>query len=433
MERKASKVNRWLAVIIISAAGGISFELPYLKYNYQPAMEAAMGLSATQCGVIMSTFGFLALILYAPSGVIADKFNHKKLISFSLAATGLLAFLFAAYPPYPVLLAIQVAWAITTILFMWSATVKAVSILGTPEEQGALLGVGEGSRGVGCLILAYLTLFLYNKFGAETGPTGFRAVIITYGIVMILFAVICWFIVPTGTVSAAEAVKQEKAQSVTIKDILGVLKLKTTWLCSLAILGVYVVYACLSYTSSYLIDCFGMTVVMATAIGMIRNQVMRSACGPIGGFLTSKTPLKSPTKILIIAAIINFCACGALIIIPTQQSLLIPMVAIVLVSAFCVYLSRGMYFATIGEVGTPPRIAGTTIGIASVIGFLPDAFIYIIIGNWQDTLPKVDAYRNMWMTAAFGTLISIVACFFLWKEIKAQIKTRKNNTSTQEA
>lgn len=428
---KSLKINRWLAVIIISAAGGISFELPYLKYNYQPAMEAAMGLSATQCGVIMSTFGFLALILYAPSGVIADKFNHKKLISFSLALTGLLAFLFAMYPPYPVLLAIQVAWAVTTILFMWSATVKAVSILGTPEEQGALLGVGEGSRGVGCLILAYLTLFLYNKFGAEAGPQGFRAVIITYGIVMIVFAVVCWFIVPSG--QSTPVVEKEKQEPVKIKDVLGVLKLKTTWLCSLAILGVYIVYACLSYTSSYLIDCFGMTVVMATAIGMIRNQVMRSACGPIGGLLTAKTPLKSPTKIIIIAAFINFCACAALFMIPEKKSLLIPMVAIVLVSAFCVYLSRGMYFATIGEVGTPSRIAGTTIGIASVIGFIPDAFIYIIIGNWQDTLPAVDAYRNMWLTAGLGTLISIASCALLWKEIKFQKAQRLQKNAVQSA
>lgn len=38
---------------------------------------------------------------------------------------------------------------------------------------------------------------------------------------------------------------------------------------------------------------------------------------------------------------------------------------------------------------------GTTVGICSVIGFLPDVFVYPIVGHWRDTLPTADAYRNM--------------------------------------
>lgn len=418
---KKSKLTRWIAVAIIGMAGGISFELPYLKYNYQPAMESLMGLSATQVGVIMSTFGFLALILYAPSGIIADKFNHKKLITFSLVATGALAFLMAAYPPYPVMLAIQVGWAVTTILFMWSATVKAVSILGTPEEQGALLGFSEGMRGLGCLISAFVTLAVFKQFGAEGNPFSFRAVIITYGIFMFLFAIACWFVVPSGKdVPAEKEGAKEPAPKVTAKDIAGVLKRKTTWYCSMIIFGVYVVYACLSYTSSYLMDMFGMTMVTATLIGMIRNQVFRSVSGPVGGIITAKTPLKSPTKILIIASIIDLAALCTLLFVPSSKSLLVPMIAVVLLSAFCVYVSRGMYFATIGEVRTPKHIMGTTIGVASVIGFIPDAFIYIVIGKWQDSLPAQEAYRNMWLVGALGTVIALVFCILLVLEIKKQ-------------
>ncbi len=413
------KINRWLAVAIIGMAGGISFELPYLKYNYQPAMESLMGLSATQVGVVMSTFGFLALILYAPSGVIADRFNHKKLITFGLAFTGALAFLMATFPPFPVMLAIQVGWAISTILIMWSASVKAVSILGTPEEQGTLLGFSEGARGFGCLIAAFATLAVFNYFGADASSMSFRAVIITYGVFMFLFAILCWFVVPDGDAGKIDE-KGENVEKASASDILGVLKRKTTWYCSLVIMGVYIVYACLSYTSSYLIDCFGMTMVMATFIGMVRNQVFRSASAPVAALITAKTSLKSPSKILVIAGIINFFALTALFIVPVSKSLLIPMVAVVLLSAFCVYVSRGMYFATIGEVRTPKHIVGTTIGVASVIGFVPDAFIYIIIGNWQDTLPAVEAYRNMWLTGLLGTIIALVSCVLLIREIKHQ-------------
>ncbi len=410
------KVNRWLAIAIISMAGGLSFELPYLKYNYQPAMEALMGLTATQCGVVMSTFGLLALVFYPPSGYVADRFNHKKLISISLVATGALGFVMATYPPYPVMILIQIGWALSTILFMWSATVKAVSLLGSAKEQGAVLGFSEGMRGLGCLIAAFLTLWVFNKLGAETSPMSFKGVIITYSILMLIFAVACWFVVPDGTHAIDQTEKIDN--KITAADILFVLKRKTTWLCSLIIFGVYVVYACLSYTSSYLIDIFGMSMVTATAIGMVRNQVFRSISAPIAGLVTAKTSLKSPTRILLIAGIIDLIAIAILIVTPPSQSLLVPMIGVVLLSAFSVYVSRGMYFATIGEVKVPRKIQGTTIGIASFIGFIPDAFIYIIIGNWQDTLPKPDAYRNMWMTACLGVLITIVSCILLYREIK---------------
>ena len=68
---------------------------------------------------------------------------------------------------------------------MQSATIKEVSVLGTPEEQGALLGFSEGARGVCCLIAAFLTLALFNKFRAEGNPLSFKVVIGTYSIIMI--------------------------------------------------------------------------------------------------------------------------------------------------------------------------------------------------------------------------------------------------------
>lgn len=412
------KSNKWFIAILIGIAGGVSFELAYLKYNYQPAMEALMGLTSTQAGILMSVYGFCAMLLYAPSGVIADKFNNRKLISISLVVTGLLGFVMATYPPFYVLVLIQIAWAFTTVMFMWSATIKSVSILGNRDEQGALLGLSEGARGIGCLVAAFLTLGLFKQFGAESDPASLRAVLITYGVIMIVLAGLCWIFIPDDKPVVQEKATKNKKEKFSVAEIIQVLKLKTTWYVSGIILGVYTVYACLSYTSSYLIDIFGMTMVTATFIGMIRNQVMRTLSPPIAGLVTAKTSLKSPTKILLIAAIVNLISLVILIVAPTKQSLLVPMIAVVLVSAMCVYVSRGMYFATIGEVNTPLKITGTTIGVASVIGFLPDAFIYIIIGNWQDTLPAMEAYRNVWLTGAGATLISIVSAMLLLKEIK---------------
>ncbi|ONI39440.1 hypothetical protein AN639_03850 [Candidatus Epulonipiscium fishelsonii] len=412
------KNNKWFLAILIGMAGGLSFELAYLKYNYQPAMEVLMGLSSTEVGVLMSTYGFWAMILYGPSGIIADKFNNKFLIVSCMILTGMLGFVMALYPPYPVLLAIQVLFALTTVLFMWSATIKSVSILGSSEEQGALLGLSEGARGIGCLIAAMLALFIFNQSGAENNPNSLRFVLISYGVTMIILGVLCGIFLKNDEKKSKDAIEKNPDDKFTMKDVIYVLKLKTTWLCSLIILGVYIVYACLSYTSSYVIDIFGASMSMGILIGTIRNQVMRSLSPPIAGWVTQKTPLKSPTKILFIVGIINCIALLILVFGPNEASAFMPMLIVILTSAMCVYISRGMYWATVGEVNTPKKIVGTTVGVASVIGFLPDAFIYVIIGNWQDTLPPQQAYDNMWMMSVAGTILTVIASFLLLKEIK---------------
>lgn len=116
--------RRWITLAIISFSGGVSFDLAYLRYIYQIPMAKFMGFSNTEIGLIMSTFGIAAIILYAPSGVIADKFSHRKMITSAMIITGLLGLLMATYPPLWVMLCIQVAFAITTILMLWRCRLK---------------------------------------------------------------------------------------------------------------------------------------------------------------------------------------------------------------------------------------------------------------------------------------------------------------------
>ncbi|EFK8182495.1 MFS transporter, partial [Escherichia coli] len=63
-------------------------------------------------------------------------------------------------------------------------------------------------------------------------------------------------------------------------------------------------------------------------------------------------------------------------------------------------------------------IMGTTVGICSVIGFLPDVFVYPIIGHWQDTLPAAEAYRNMWLMGMAALAMVIVFTFLLFQKIR---------------
>ena len=62
---------------------------------------------------------------------------------------------------------------------------------------------------------------------------------------------------------------------------------------------------------------------------------------------------------------------------------------------------------------------GTTVGICSVIGFLPDVFVYPIIGHWQGTpAPLQGAYRNMWLMGMAALGMVIVFTFLLFQKIR---------------
>lgn len=67
--------RRWITLAIISFSGGVSFDLAYLRYIYQIPMAKFMGFSNTEIGLIMSTFGIAAIILYAPAALLPINFH----------------------------------------------------------------------------------------------------------------------------------------------------------------------------------------------------------------------------------------------------------------------------------------------------------------------------------------------------------------------
>lgn len=409
----AKNTTRWLTLAVISISGGISFDLAYLRYIYQIPMAKFMGFSNTEIGVIMSTFGITAILLYAPGGIISDKFSHRKVMSGAMIATGLLGMIMATYPPLWAMLLIQVAFAITTILLLWAVSIKAASLLGTREEQGKIMGWMEGLRGVGVMGLALFTVWVFSRFHPDD-PNSLKAVILIYSGTYIALGIACWFLVSDGFAQSGD----EAQSAFSLQHALRVLKMPTTWYCSMIICGVYTLYAILSYSTNYLSEIYGMSLVAASYMGIIINKVFRAICGPMGGMLTSYSRWRSPTRVIQVFALVSFTTLILLWLVTRQPVSLVLAIGLILLMAFTCYASRGLYFACIGEVNTPKQILGTTIGICSVIGFLPDVFVYPIIGHWQDTLPPALAYRNMWMMGATASVVVLVFTALLMGQIK---------------
>lgn len=411
-----SSFRRWITLAIISISGGVSFDLAYLRYIYQIPMAKFMGFSNTEIGLIMSTFGITAIILYAPSGIIADKFSHRKMITSAMVITGLLGFLMATYPPLWVMLMIQVAFAITTILMLWSVSIKAASLLGDHNEQGKIMGWMEGLRGVGVMSIAVFTMWAFSLFAPDDGRS-LKTVILIYSVVYILLGILCWFFISDVKNNAADAGNEKKAFQPS--DIFSVLRISTTWYCSMIIFGVYTIYAILSYSTNYLTEIYGMGLVAASYMGIVINKIFRAICGPLGGIMTTYSRVKSPTRAIQIFSIVSALTLAALLVTNNHPQSVAVGIGLILLLAFTCYASRGLYFACPGEARTPANIMGTTIGICSVIGFLPDVFVYPVVGHWQDTLPPAEAYRNMWLMGLGAMCIVMVFTGLLFRKMRA--------------
>ena len=73
-----------------------------------------MNISNAQLASLTSMYALVAIILFIPGGIMADKFNAKKLIMFSLIGTTLLTIVFALQMSYAVANIVWVGLAVTT-------------------------------------------------------------------------------------------------------------------------------------------------------------------------------------------------------------------------------------------------------------------------------------------------------------------------------
>ncbi len=242
--------------------------------------------------------------------------------------------------------------------------------------------------------LAVFTMWVFSRFAPDDSTSRKRS------LSSIVWFTSCWGFCAGFLVSDnnnLRSANNEEKQSFQLSQIPAVLRISTTWYCSMVIFGVFTIYAILSYSTNYLTEMYGMSLVAASYMGIVINKIFRALCGPLGGIITTYSIVKSPTRVIQILSIIGLLALTALLVTNSNPQSVAMGIGLILLLGFTCYASRGLYWACPGEARTPSYIMGTTVGICSVIGFLPDVFVYPIIGHWQDTLPAAEAYRNMWL------------------------------------
>lgn len=388
--------KKYLTIFIIASGTTVMYSLPYLKSTFYDPMRAALGLDHLQLGNLISMYGLLSTILYFPGGFLADKFSAKKLLTFSLVSSGLLGFYFASFPSYAALLFIFAAWGVTTILTFWAASMKVIRMLGDANEQGKLFGFNEGLSGIAGVAVSFVGLYLFETFSDVT--IGFRYVVWLYSGLSILCGILLFFMVKEK--------KVEGVDKVSLGEILSAVKLPKAWLIGGIIFSTYMVFSSLTYLNPYLSDVFKISTAMIGTLAILRTYAIKMGASPLAGIIVDKAGSSINVMKL---GFIGVAICElAFLLLPRNPSNVMVAVLIMLVLSIVIFGFRGIYFATVSESGIPMAKTGAVIGLASFVGFCPDAFFYTMVGSWLD---KGESGYTMMFALCLGcSVLGFVCC-----------------------
>jgi sugar phosphate permease len=181
------------------------------------------------------------------------------------------------------------------------------------------------------------------------------------------------------------------------------------WVLSVVIFAVYTTYTSSSYLTPYMTEVFGLSAVVAGVVATLRSNFFRPASGAVAGSISKKVCSSIPVMMGVIVAVI--AALVLLLVLPVNSGLVVLVSAITILIGFLIYMLRGLYFAPVGEVGTPIELIGAAVGLISTIAFASDIFNFAFIGSILDNHKGPAGYHLIFLymiglqVVAFGGLM----------------------------
>lgn len=398
---KKNNFKRWFVIFIVAFGQAALFMPPYITRTFYDIYTSATGFTNQQVGNLMSIYGILAMIFYLIGGWLSDKFSIKKMLIFSFIGTALLTLYMSTLPSYPMMILVQVGFAVTTVLTFWGAMVKNIRILGE-DNQSAAFSFNETMIGIMGMVVSFIALGCFNYMNQSI--EGFKIMLYIYGAICCLVGIILIFVLKEA--------KSEDTEAIALSDIKKVLKIKQIWWCALLILSAYTFYSGLSYLNPYLTTAFGLSIALSSTLGIVRNYGIKLLAPGFGGILSSK--LNSSTRAMGILFVASVICIALYLILPNTPSLIIVAVIVMLVVTFILTAIRAVYYVPIDESRIPMNLTGTAVGIICVIGYIPDAYFFSLVGGWIDKF-GVTGYTYMFIYLIFFALLGILSCYKLTK------------------
>lgn len=400
---------RYLKLAVLVIVAGNIYPLIYLRQNFEVSLLDSLGITSQQLAQNYSMLGVIYMITYLPSGWLADRIAPRVLMSFSLLTTALLGIWFATLPSFFETRIIFAGWGLAAGLTFWAALIKATTLLARPDEQGRFFGILEGGRGLVEAVLATcaVALFAYAMNGPQQDTSAaMQRVIWMYVIAMLVLTPISYFALSSKDAEVNSSITTNK--STLRDDIFTVARQPQVWLCSVCILMGYQMYWGSYSFSAYLQNHYGLTAVTVGSI-MTASLWMRPVGAVASGFIGDKI---NNEKTLAVLMILNAIGLVGLAYAPVTSSVVILLAMIIFIS-FLTYGIRGIYWATIERCDISNHVKGLAIGLISLIGYAPHAYLPAWRAYLIDHLPEKQAYEIYFCSLAGLGLLGAFAAWML--------------------
>lgn len=378
--------KNFFKICLLAFSGSIIYGLPYFRYYYYDAYLAAYGLNNVQMGALGSSFGLLGLLSYLIGGVLADRFPAKKLLIFSLIATGLGGFVHILYPSYKALLIIYGVWGITSLLTFWPALMKIVRMQGSANEQGRAYGLFEGGRGVVNILHMSIATAIFGAFQASAAAAlGLKWIITFYSVCPIVCGLLFIFLLK----EEEHEKSVQKNAGFRFKDLVTVIKMPAVWMVTIITFSTYTFNMSYFYFTPYATNVLKTSAVFG-AIVTVLAQYCRPLASTSGGFLADKF---GKAQIMFVGFVVMGLGTLAIMYLPTGTFQLYALIGICAIFYWAMYSNFGIYFSLLSEGGVPLEYAGLAIGFVSTLGYLPEILCPLLAGRTLDAYQGATGYQ----------------------------------------
>jgi MFS family permease len=382
-----STPHRWMLLILVSMGSSVIYGPIYLKTVFYDPLMQALGCTNAELNTLVSIYGIAAVVFYFFSGVIADKIRVRTLSWIGYLGVALLTFYYATLPSYGTLVVVFILYAVFSILIWWGTRYKLVRMICDEEEYSQKIGLSYGIYGGVGLVLSLIQTAVVAAF--PDAAAGVTALLIISAVLILICAALAFFFIPKfeGEIVADAKMFDFRAAG-------QALKIPAVWWAALTMICVYFVYVGASFTTPFMTSVLAAPVVIATVISVVRSYGVSILSAPVFGWVAKK--VGSPSKVIVVGMIGAIVCLAALILLPHDPSIIVVVAVLVCLLAFVMNGLYGIASGQLAEAHIPPHLFGTGVGLISIIGLCPDAFMHTWFGVIMDQQGN-DAYTTIFL------------------------------------
>jgi len=418
-EYQLSKGQRIFAIISVVLAAESLFLLPYVVPRvFRPTILEVFQVDNFTWNSYVSIYGTVAIFAYLFGGPLADRFAPSKLLASALALTALGGLVVYFETDKWIMPYVYAFWGIANIFLGWAALFKTIRIL-SGRFQALGFGFLEGGRGLVSVLVSTAAVFVFSLFiiteldliEVTDRLAAYQNIVLFCTLFIFFVALLVFF-----SLKPLDGIKVFRDNKIEVKHIKELVGMPVVWLQAFIILCGYSAYKVSDYYSQLANDVLGYSEIEAASLANLILWI-RPISAIVFGILGD---LIKPSKMILFSFVLVIIGCVNLSFEVTEQHLHSLVMITICSTAIAVYALRGLYFSIMDEAYIPLRVTGTAVGLASVIGYLPDIFMGPVQGYIMDSFQGILRYQYLFLLTAAISVLGLICTFFFRRAVKNQ-------------